>query len=127
MNIQDFSMDFFSLKGKTAIVTGGNSGLGRAFAVALAKAGADLFIPSIATDDGTTERLISEAGSKMEFMEVDITAEGAPKAVIDSCLERFDSVDIVVNSAGISKLGEVLEFDRKKMGSDATIKFNGGV
>ena len=40
LNINDFSMDFFSLKGKNAIVTGGNSGLGQAFALALAKAGA---------------------------------------------------------------------------------------
>ena len=42
--LNEFSLDFFSLKGKTAIVTGGNSGLGQAFAVALAKAGANLFI-----------------------------------------------------------------------------------
>ena len=40
LNMNDFSMDFFSLKGKNAIVTGGNSGLGQAFALALAKAGA---------------------------------------------------------------------------------------
>ena len=37
LNMNDFSMDFFSLKGKNAIVTGGNSGLGQAFALALAK------------------------------------------------------------------------------------------
>ncbi|EEX2896766.1 hypothetical protein EOZ79_21010 [Escherichia coli] len=44
-SLNAFSMDFFSLKGKTAIVTGGNSGLGQAFAMALAKAGANIFIP----------------------------------------------------------------------------------
>ena len=43
-NINDFSMDFFSLKGKNAIVTGGVSGLGQAFALALAKAGANIFV-----------------------------------------------------------------------------------
>ena len=47
-SLNAFSMDFFSLKGKTAIVTGGNSGLGQAFAMALAKAGANVFIPSFA-------------------------------------------------------------------------------
>ena len=43
-NINDFNMDFFSLKGKNAIVTGGVSGLGQAFALALAKAGANIFV-----------------------------------------------------------------------------------
>ena len=43
-NLNDFSLDFFSLDGKVAIVTGGNKGLGQGYAVALAKAGADLFV-----------------------------------------------------------------------------------
>ncbi|EJA9080583.1 oxidoreductase, partial [Escherichia coli] len=51
-SLNAFSMDFFSLKGKTAIVTGGNSGLGQAFAMALAKAGANIFIPSFVKDNG---------------------------------------------------------------------------
>ena len=42
MSLLDFSMDVFSLKGKVAIVTGGNTGLGQGYAVALAKAGADV-------------------------------------------------------------------------------------
>lgn len=114
MEIQEFSMDLFSLNGKNAIVTGGNSGLGRAFALALANAGANLFIPSIMEDDGTTKKLIEEAGSKMEFLLIDITDKGAPKKIIETCVEKFGSVDIVVNSAGICKLAEVLDFDRSK-------------
>lgn len=51
-SLDAFSMNFFSLQGKTAIVTGGNSGLGQAFAMALAKAGANLFIPSFVKDNG---------------------------------------------------------------------------
>ena len=43
--ITDFSMDMFSLKGKVAVVTGANQNLGMAYALAFAKAGADLFIP----------------------------------------------------------------------------------
>lgn len=112
MKITDFSMDFFSLKGKNAIVTGGNTGLGQAFALALAKGGANIFVPSIMEDDGTTKELIENEGVKMEFMKVDITEKGAPKRIIEGCVESFGSVDILVNSAGICKIASVLEFGR---------------
>lgn len=112
MIISDFSMEFFSLKGKTAIVTGGNSGLGRAFALALAKAGADLFVPSYITDGGETEALITQQGVKFKFMQVDLTEDGAPKRVIDQCLDAYGRLDILVNNAGICKLNNVLEFGR---------------
>ncbi len=112
MNITDFSMDYFSLKGKNAIVTGGNTGLGQAFALALAKGGANVFIPSIMEDDGTTKRLIENEGVKMAFMKIDITEKGAAKKIIDGCVGAFGAVDILVNSAGICKIASVLEFGR---------------
>ena len=56
MTINDFAMGYFGLEGKNAIVTGGNSGLGQAFTLALAKAGANVFVPSIADDDGSLAR-----------------------------------------------------------------------
>ena len=89
--ISDFAMDFFSLAGKKAIVTGGNTGLGQAFALALAKAGADVFVPSIMDDDGTTGPLVAAAGRRYEFLKIDITAPGAPAEVIDACVERLGS------------------------------------
>jgi NAD(P)-dependent dehydrogenase (short-subunit alcohol dehydrogenase family) len=111
-DIRDFQMDFFSLKGKNAIVTGGNSGLGQAFALALAKAGANIFVASYVEDDGTTQKLIEEAGSKMEFMKADVSKRGEPKKIVEACVERLGSVDILVNCAGICKLNDVLDFDR---------------
>ena len=112
MHIDDFSLDFFSLKGKTAIVTGGNRGLGLAFSVALAKAGANLFIPSYIMDNGETRQLIERQGVAVELMEIDITGSGAPKRIMETCLEKFGSLDILVNNAGISRLKPVLEFGR---------------
>lgn len=114
MEISDFSMDHFSLNGKTAIVTGGNSGLGRAFSLALAKAGANLFIPSMTSDDGTTKQLIENEGIRMEFLQIDITKDGAPKQIIEKCLQTFGTVDILVNSAGLNKIADFKEFDRGK-------------
>jgi NAD(P)-dependent dehydrogenase (short-subunit alcohol dehydrogenase family) len=112
MNIDQFSMDFFSLKGKTAIVTGGNSGLGLAFSTALAKAGANIFIPSIILDDGEGYQMIEKQGVFVEMMKIDITEPGAPKQIINNCLDRFGTIDILVNNAGICKLNSVLEFGR---------------
>ncbi|MEV7324625.1 SDR family NAD(P)-dependent oxidoreductase [Streptomyces sp. NPDC093970] len=112
MNITDFSRDFFSLDGKNAIVTGGNTGLGQAFSLALAKAGANVFVPALAEDDGDTRRLIEAEGRRMEFLEADITGPGVPRQVVQSCVDAFGTVDILVNSAGISKLADVQDFGR---------------
>ena len=112
MDIQDFTMDFFSLKGRNAVVTGGNTGLGRAFALALAKAGANLFIPSIMEDDGTTRELIEAEGVGYAFMKADIAAQGIPQQIIETCVDQMGSIDILVNSAGISLLANVEAFGR---------------
>ncbi|MFT6407306.1 MAG: NAD(P)-dependent dehydrogenase (short-subunit alcohol dehydrogenase family) [Arenicella sp.] len=112
MNIENFNMDFFSLGGKNAIVTGGNSGIGRAFTLALAKAGANLYIPSVVDDLGHTQALVEELGVGYQMVDIDLAVEGAPKKVIAGCIERFGSVDILVNSAGISILADVENFGR---------------
>lgn len=122
MDITDFALDFFSLKGRNAVVTGGNTGLGQAFTVALAKGGANVFVPSIMDDDGTTGPMVEAEGGRYEFMKADITVEGGPKRVVDECVARMGSIDILVNSAGICPLGEVLEFGRDKW--DPTVAVN---
>jgi len=114
MDIREFSMDLFSLRGKTAIVTGGNTGLGQAFALALAKAGADVFIPTVMDDGGETARLIEADGQRAELLTIDITRKGAPKAVVERCVESFGAVDVVVNSAGICNIASVDKFDRSE-------------
>ena len=112
MDIADFSLDLFSLAGRNALVTGGNTGLGRAFSAALATAGADVFAVALAEDDGTTRALIERAGRRMEFMAADITEPGVPAAVVRRRVETLGSVDILVNCAGIVVLAEVEDFGR---------------
>lgn len=114
MNITDFNMDYFSLKGKNAIVTGGNTGLGQAFSLALAKGGANIFMPSIMPDDQVFNALIEKEGVKAAYMEADITKTGVAKEVVEACVNTFGSVDILVNCAGICICADVLEFGRKE-------------
>jgi len=121
-DIRDFGMGFFSIKGKNAIVTGGNTGLGRAFTLALATAGASVVVPSVVDDDGTTRELVEVHGSRYEFLKADITAAGAPKEIVDACVDKFGSIDILVNCAGVCPLAEVLDFGRDKW--DATVAVN---
>jgi NAD(P)-dependent dehydrogenase (short-subunit alcohol dehydrogenase family) len=124
MTINDFAMDLFGLGGKNAIVTGGNTGLGQAFTLALAKGGANVLVPNIVdeTPGDDTRALVEGAGVRYEFMVADITSPGTPKRIVDTCVDRFGSVDILVNSAGVCPLGEVLEFGRDKW--DATVQVN---
>ena len=112
MNITDFHLNFFSLQGKSALVTGGNSGLGRAFALALAKAGADVFVVSIIEDDQEIRSLVEAEGVQYGFMCADITEEGVAAQAVSGCQQTFGAIDILVNSAGISLLAEVQEFGR---------------
>jgi NAD(P)-dependent dehydrogenase (short-subunit alcohol dehydrogenase family) len=122
MTITNFAMDYFSLAGRNAIVTGGNSGLGQAFAVALAKGGANVYVPSILDDDGTTGPMVQAEGGRYEFVKADITETGTPKSIVEDCVATFGSVDILINSAGICPLAEVLDFGRPQW--DATVQVN---
>ena len=115
MKVTDFTMDFFSLKGKNAIVTGGNGGLGQAFSTALAKAGANVLVPSLVDDDGTTRQIVEACGVAYEFLEADITKDGECKRVVDTCVDSWGSIDILVNCAGISiNVQDVTKYTRKE-------------
>ncbi len=115
MEIMDFNMDFFSLKGKNAIVTGGNSGLGQAFTVSLAKGGANVMAVSIMDDDGETKKWVEACGVQYKYVKADITEEGECQRVVDDCVNTWGSVDILVNCAGICiNIEDVTKFTRKE-------------
>ena len=112
MNIEDFGLHHFSLEGRRALVTGGNTGLGRAFSVALAKAGADVFVAGLSDDDGTTAALVEKEGGRYVFHQADLSRPGVPAEIVAACVDELGSVDVLVNSAGICLLADVEDFGR---------------
>lgn len=110
MSLDEFSLDFFSLKGKTAIVTGGNTGLGQGYAVALAKAGADLFVVTYDTNWDETREMIEKEGRKVVFHQADLTQKDAITSVVSECVEAFGTIDILVNNAGTIRRAPLLEY-----------------
>jgi 2-dehydro-3-deoxy-D-gluconate 5-dehydrogenase len=109
-NLSDFSLDTFSLKGKVAIVTGANQGLGMAYAVAFAKAGADLFIPHFTDDVTEIKQLIEETGRQVKFIKGDLTKKEDCCLVVSKCLEEYGKIDILVNNAGAGFFGDFTDY-----------------
>lgn len=105
-----FSMDIFSLKGKVAMVTGANHGLGEAFAVALAKAGADLFIPHRSRDVSQVKEEIESLGRRVVFLQGDLNDAEYREACVSECVKEYGRIDILVNNAGITHAAPLLEF-----------------
>jgi NAD(P)-dependent dehydrogenase (short-subunit alcohol dehydrogenase family) len=98
------------MKGKVALVTGGTSGIGRATAVALAKAGASVVVAGRREAEGQeTVRLVQKAGGKGGFFRADVSKEGDIRALIDHTVKAFGRLDIAVNNAGIEHTQPVVE------------------
>jgi 2-deoxy-D-gluconate 3-dehydrogenase len=124
MSLQNFSMDFFRLDGKVAIVTGGNSGLGQGYAVALAKAGANLFIPTYDTNWDETRELIENEGRKVVFLQADLTKKEDRSRVKEECLKEFGQIDILINNAGTIRRAPLLEYPEQDWNAVMDINLN---
>lgn len=109
----NFSLDFFSLEGKVAIITGANQGLGEAYAVAYAKAGADLYIPHFTDDIDEVKQLVEAEGRKVKFLKGDLTDKNYIQEIVDDCLKEYGKIDILINNAGASAFAPFLEYPDK--------------
>jgi NAD(P)-dependent dehydrogenase (short-subunit alcohol dehydrogenase family) len=95
-------LDRFRLDGKVAVVTGASSGLGVAFAQALAQAGADVVLGARRVERlSETGALIEAEGRKFASLQTDVTNPDDCTALIALAIERFGRVDILVNNAGV--------------------------
>ena len=89
------------LKGKKAIITGGDSGIGRAVAIAFAREGADVLISYLNEDEDAKEtaKWVKEAGCKAVLVPGDISSQQHCKRIIRKAVEEFGQIDILVNNA----------------------------
>jgi len=94
-------MKLFDLKGKAAIVTGGNGGIGLGIARGLARAGASIAVAARNAEKNTAAVKALEAlGAKAVAIEVDVRDEASCRAMVARAAERLGRVDILVNNAG---------------------------
>jgi glucose 1-dehydrogenase len=93
------------LKGQKAMVTGGNSGIGKACAIALGEAGADVLVNYIADEPAADEVVatIKSFGSRAVKYEADVSAEDQVVKMFDVIRDEFGTVDILVNNAGLQR------------------------
>src|SRR5579872_1642852 len=99
------------LKDKKAIVTGGNQGIGKGIAIALAKAGADVVIQYRSAKDkaDATINEIQKMGRTAFSIQSDFTEKDAPQKFIKAAMEQFDSIDILVNCAAAYERSALLD------------------
>ena len=96
-------MDLFNLKGKVAVVTGGNGGIGLGMAEGIASLGADIVIAGRdAAKAATALAVLRDMGVKAEFVAADVTRKAACETLITAAERSFGRVDILVNNAGTS-------------------------
>lgn len=99
------------LKGKTAIITGGDSGIGRAVAIAYAREGADVVISYLDEheDAKDTAKRVEEAGQQALLIAGDVTEAEHCRSIVAQTAERFGKIDIVVNNAAFQMTRTALE------------------
>lgn len=96
------------LESQVAIVTGSDSGIGRAIAVELAREGADVAVTYRTDEEGAreTERLVTDAGARAIVVRLDVTREVQVEAVFDETARRLGTPTVLVNNAGMGGPGD---------------------
>ena len=118
MSPLDFSelpgISIFSLKGKSAIITGGTKGLGLAMAAGLASAGANVLLVSRNATDGESvaAEIASQYGVKALTFAADVVDQSGMEAMAEFANEAFGRIDILINSAGINIRGAIDELSQ---------------
>jgi NAD(P)-dependent dehydrogenase (short-subunit alcohol dehydrogenase family) len=99
------------LTGKRAIITGGDSGIGRAVALAFAREGADITIAYLSEDDDARETaaLVEKAGRRAVLIPGDLSRREHCRAVVDQAVSELGGIDVLVNNAAFQMTHETIE------------------
>jgi len=116
-------LESFRLDGKTALVTGTSRGLGQAYAVALAEAGADVVRVDLSHSD-ETDRLLQATGRKNTWVKADLSDRASIPRVIAEAKKLTGRLDILVNNAGIIRRADFTEFPEKDWDDVININLN---
>ncbi len=113
------------LHGKTAIVTGSDSGIGQGIAIEFAKEGANVVVCYHNDKEGAQQTVdaVEQEGQKALLVQIDIREEAEVKSIFDAAVKKFGTIDIMVNNAGIKGAEKpLLEMEAEDF--DNTIKSN---
>ena len=110
--------------GKTAVITGGYSGIGRAVAEKLASKGADIALVGIGSEEDkqAAVKAVGDLGVKVEAYDCDVSDFAAGEAVIKQIIDEFGKIDILINNAGITR--DKLMLNMTEAEFDAVIAVN---
>jgi len=99
------------LKGKKALITGGDSGIGRAIAILYAMEGAEstiVYLPEEEKDAQETKKLVGEKGGKLHLIQADVTSHEICQKVVKEALEKMDRINILVLNHGFQMMQETI-------------------
>ena len=103
-------LDRFSLKGKTALVTGSSRGLGAGIAVAMAEAGANVAIHGSRAVPETTQKQLVAMGAKPLALAGDVADEAVCSMLVAETIAHFGALDILVNNAGTIRRAPAVDY-----------------
>ena len=104
-------LEIFSLKGKVALFTGGSRGLGKAMAIGLAKAGADVAVVGRKADQDVIDQICAQ-GVRGTFYEYDLANVDGIAALVGQVKDDFGHIDILVNNAGVQSRHKAVDFPK---------------
>jgi NAD(P)-dependent dehydrogenase (short-subunit alcohol dehydrogenase family) len=115
------------LADKVAVITGGDSGIGRAVALAFAREGADVvlcYLPEEDEDGRRTAKLVEDAGRRAVLVPADLTSEDACRELVDRAVEEFGRIDLLVNNAAyqMAQPGSIADITTEQL--DRVMKTN---